>query len=238
MRHASEISALALKHAGDLIVPGITTWELDREIASFIKRKGARCSFKGYEGFPGNACISINQELIHGIPSKKRYLRAGDVVSIDVGACKDGYHGDNAATFACGEISQGATKLIRAGEQALEAAIGQCYAGNRIGDISFAVQSCIEGLGYFLPEDFHGHGVGKDLHEDPNIPNVGKQGRGTRLVPGMTLAIEPMVHSTTKKYRILRDNWTVVEGNGNLAAHFEHTVLITTGEPVVLTKLN
>jgi len=237
MQHAGEISALALQRAGELVVPGITTWEINREIGNLIKSKGAKPSFRGLYGFPGNACISINQELIHGIPSKKRYLREGDIVSIDVGAFKDGYHGDNSATFACGNVSKGAAKIIRVGERALENAIFQCYAGNRIGDISFAIQSEVEGNGFFGPEDFHGHGVGRELHEDPNIPNFGKAGRGTRLVPGMTLAIEPMVHATTKKYRILRDEWTVVEGNGNLAAHFEHTVLITSGEPVVLTKL-
>jgi methionyl aminopeptidase len=237
MRHAGEVSALALRHVQGLISPGITTWELNREIGNFIKQKGAKPSFRGYEGFPGNACISINQELIHGIPSKKRYLRDGDIVSVDIGAYKDGYHGDNAATFACGKISLSAQKLIQVGEQSLQDAIGQCYAGNRVGDISNAVQTRIEGNGFFIPEDFLGHGVGRELHEDPNIPNIGKPGRGTRLIAGMTLAIEPMVHSTTKKYRILKDGWTVVEANGNLTAHFEHTVLITTGEPVVLTRL-
>ena len=237
MRHAGEIAAGALQRAGEMVQPGISTWEINQEIGRFVKSKGALCSFKGYEGFPGNACISINHELIHGIPSKKRFLREGDIVSIDVGACKDGYHGDNAATFACGEISQGARKLIQAAAESLEAAIFQCIAGNRVGDISNAVQTRIESAGYFIPEDFLGHGVGRDLHEDPSIPNIGKSGRGTRLVPGMTLAIEPMVHSTTKKYKTLRDGWTIVEGNGNMAAHCEHTVLITTGEPVVLTKI-
>jgi methionyl aminopeptidase len=241
MRHAGEISAGALKLAGELAVPGISTWELNREIGNFIKSKGAKPSFRGYEGFPGNACISINQELIHGIPSRKRYLREGDIVSVDVGAFKDGYHGDNAATFACGKLeslSELAMKLMRVGEQSLKDAIKQCYAGNRMGDISNAIQTCIEGAGFFIPEDFYGHGVGRDLHEDPNVPNFGKPGRGTRLIPGMTLAIEPMIHSTTKRYKMLRDDWTVVEGNGNLTAHFEHTVLITTGAPVILTKLS
>jgi methionyl aminopeptidase len=237
MRHAGEISALALRCAGELVRPGITTWEINREIGNFIKSKGAKPSFRGLYGFPGNACISVNQELIHGVPSKKRYLREGDIVSIDVGAHKDGYHGDNAATFACGAVSEVARKLIAVGKQALENAIAQCYSGNRVGDISHAIQSHVEGNGFYIPEDFFGHGVGKELHEDPNVPNHGKPGRGTRLVPGMTIAIEPMVHSTTKKYRILRDDWTVVEGNGNLTAHFEHTVLITSGEPVILTKL-
>lgn len=237
MRHSSEISALALEHAREMVKPGVSTWDIHTAIGNFIKRKGAKCSFRGYEGFPGNACISINQELIHGIPNKKRYLREGDIVSIDIGACKDGYHGDNSATFACGEISEGAKKIIRTCNQALEDAISQCVSGNRVGDISNAVQTQCEGEGYFIPEDFLGHGVGKDLHEDPSIPNIGKAGRGPRLTPGMTLAIEPMINSTTKKTKILKDGWTVVENNGNLCAHCEHTVLITTGEPLVMTRL-
>ena len=240
MRKAGEISAMTLDFAGSIIRPGVNTWEINREIGGFFKRHGAVPSFRGLYGFPGNACISINHELIHGIPSRKRYLREGDIVSIDLGAYKDGFHGDTAATFACGgfdKLPEGVKKLIRVTEQSLADGISKAYAGNRVGDVSFAIQSCVENSGYFLPEDFHGHGVGKDLHEDPNVPNIGKAGRGPRLVPGMTIAIEPMVHSTTKKYRILNDDWTVVEGNGNLAAHCEHTVLITSGEPVVLTKL-
>ncbi|MCL2036645.1 MAG: type I methionyl aminopeptidase [Oscillospiraceae bacterium] len=242
MMKASEISAGVLSYAESLISPGISTWELNREIGNFIKQRGAKPSFKGMYGFPGNACISINQELIHGIPSKKRHLREGDIISIDVGAFKDGFHGDNAATFICGgfgnyKIPDEVRRLVKTTESALSDAIKQCYSGNRIGDISHAVQTRIEGEGYFIPDDFHGHGVGRELHEDPNIPNVGKPGRGTRLVPGMTIAIEPMVNSTTEKIRILRDEWTVVEGNGNLSAHFEHTVLITKSEPIVMTRL-
>jgi methionyl aminopeptidase len=220
-----------------MIKPGVSTWELNRAIGEFIKKKGAIPSFRGYEGFPGNACISINEELIHGIASRKRYLREGDIVSVDIGAFKEGYHGDNSATFACGAISSKARTLLNVGERALEAAIGQCYSGNRIGDISNAVQTCCESNGYFIPEDYLGHGIGRDLHEDPGIPNIGKAGRGPRLTPGMTLAIEPMLNSTTKKTYIMKDGWTVVEGNGNICAHFEHTVLITTGEPVVMTRL-
>ena len=237
MMRASEVSALALQNAGDNISPGVSTWELNRIIGEFIKKRGARPSFKGLYGFPGNACISINEELIHGIPSRKRYICEGDIISIDVGAYKDGYHGDNAATFVCGGISETAKRLLRVSEQALVDAIKQCHSGNRVGDISNAIQTCCESNGYFIPEDYFGHGVGKDLHEDPNIPNFGEAGRGPRLTPGMTIAIEPMVNSTTKKTKTLRDEWTVVEGNGNLTAHFEHTVLITTGEPVVMTKL-
>jgi methionyl aminopeptidase len=237
MQQSCEISALVLRHAGELIAPGISTWELNRAIGDFIKRKGAKPSFRGLYGFPGNACISVNQELIHGIPSKKRYLREGDIVSVDVGAYKDGFHGDNSATFACGEVSASAERLLRTGVSALQAAIEQCYSGRRIGDIAHAIQTVTEGAGYHIPEEYFGHGVGKDLHEDPNVPNYGKPGRGPRLTPGMTIAIEPMLNESTKKTKILRDDWTVVEANGNLAAHFEHTVLITAGEPVVMTRL-
>jgi methionyl aminopeptidase len=243
MRKSAEISALALQYAGEMIKPGISTWELNRMIGEFIAKRGAKPSFRGLYGFSGNACISINEELIHGIPAKKRFLRVGDVVSVDVGACKDGYHGDNAATFICGGACDGSEscddsrKIVETCRQSLCDAIAQCYSGNRIGDISNAIQQRIESGGYFIPEDYLGHGVGRDLHEDPSVPNIGVPGRGPRLTPGMTLAIEPMLLSTTKKTKILRDGWTVVEGNGNLAAHFEHTVLITKEEPLVMTKL-
>jgi methionyl aminopeptidase len=238
MRKSGEISALALKSVEELIVPGVTTWELNRVIGDFIKRRGAKPSFRGLYGFPGNACISINEELIHGIPAKKRYLREGDIVSIDVGACKDGYHGDNAATFVCGEVSQEAATIVRTCEQALYDAIAAAHSGNRIGDMANAIQTRLQGGGYFVPEDYFGHGVGRELHEDPNIPNFGVPGRGPRLTPGMTLAVEPMLLSTTEKVKILRDKWTVVEANGNLAAHFEHTILITKNEPLIMTRLS
>ncbi|MCL1831397.1 MAG: type I methionyl aminopeptidase [Oscillospiraceae bacterium] len=237
MRKSAEISALALKHAGELIVPGMSTWELNREIGNFIKNRGAKASFRGLYGYPGNACISINEELIHGIPSKRRYLKEGDIVSIDVGACKDGYHGDNAATFFCGEVAQRTRDLVQTCEKSLDDAIAQAYSGNRIGDIAHAIQTRLEGGGYYIPEDYFGHGVGRDLHEDPSVPNFGEAGRGPRLTPGMTLAIEPMVNASTRETKILRDKWTVVEGNGKLSAHCEHTILITKDEPLVMTKL-
>jgi methionyl aminopeptidase len=241
MRKSAEISALALQCAGEMVKPGVSTWEINRAIGEFIKKRGAKASFRGLYGFPGNACISINEELIHGIPAKKRYLREGDIVSIDVGACKDGYHGDNSATFVCGGIESASAetrRIVETCEQALYEAIAQAVSGNRIGDIANAIQRRLEGSGYFVPEDYFGHGVGRDLHEDPNVPNFGEPGRGPRLTPGMTLAIEPMLLSTTKKVRILRDKWTVIEGNGNPAAHFEHTVLVTKDEPLVMTKLS
>ncbi|MDR0197232.1 MAG: type I methionyl aminopeptidase [Oscillospiraceae bacterium] len=237
MLKACEISALALKHAGSLVRPGVSTWEIDKSLGNFIKSMGAKPSFKGLYGFPGNACISVNEELIHGIPSKKRILREGDIVSVDVGAFKDGYHGDNTATFAVGEISGKARRLLEVTEQSLYEGIKRAVSGNRVGDISGAIQGYCESRGYFVPEEYFGHGVGRDLHEEPNVPNVGKPGRGPRLTPGMTLAIEPMINSTTARTRTLSDNWTVVEANGNLSAHFEHTVLITSGEPLVMTMV-
>ncbi|MCL2755068.1 MAG: type I methionyl aminopeptidase [Oscillospiraceae bacterium] len=238
MRKSSEISALALKHAGGLVKPGITTWEINRVIGEFIKNRGAKPSFRGLYGFPGNACISVNDELIHGVPDRKRYIRQGDIVTIDVGACKDGYHGDNSATFMCGEVSDNARRIVSECEKALYAAIEQCVSGNRIGDISNAIWQRISGGGYYTPEDFAGHGVGRDLHEDPNVPKEGLEaGRWPRITPIMTLAIEPMFLETTDKIKILRDGWTVVEKNGGLAAHFEHTVLITKNEPLVMTRL-
>jgi len=238
MKRAGEITALALKHAGSMICPGVTTWEINKAIGDFIKSHGAKPSFLRLYGFPGNACISINQELIHGIPSRKRYLREGDIVSIDVGACKDGYHGDAAVTFGCGVISERAKKLLQVTEQSLMDGIKQSVAGNRVGDISHAIQIRCESNGYHVPTEYIGHGVGKDLHEDPNVPNSGPPGKGPRLTPGMVIAIEPMVTSSTVKTRILPDKWTVVESNGNLAAHFEHTVLITNTEPVIMTQLS
>ena len=237
MMRAGEVAALTLNHVGEMLKPGISTWELNRVIGEFIQKKGAKPSFRGLYGFPGNACISINEELIHGIPSKKRLIRTGDIVSIDLGAQKDGYHGDLSKTFTCGEISQSAKDLLEVTERALYKAIEQCVSGNRVGDISNAIQNCLEGGGYHIPEEYLGHGIGRDLHEDPNVPNIGVAGRGPRLTPGMTLAIEPMANLTTKKTKILKDEWTVVEANGNLSAHFEHTVLITTGPPVVMTQL-
>jgi len=235
MMKACELSAQALKLAGSMIRPGISTFELDKAIGEFIRSKGGKPSFKGLYGFPGNACISVNEELIHGVPSRKRLIRNGDIVSVDVGAYIGGFHGDNTYTFAVGEISERAKRLLQVTEECLQAGIKKAVSGNRIGDISSAIQSHCENNGYYVPNEYFGHGVGKDLHEDPNVPNSGKAGRGPRLTAGMTLAIEPMLTETTVRTKILPDKWTVVEGNGNLSAHFEHTVLITAGEPIIMT---
>lgn len=235
MLKATEIAAQALEVAGKHLKVGMSTWELDQIIDDFIRSKGATPSFLGYGGFKGSACISINQELIHGIPSKTKIIRDGDIVSVDVGAYIDGFHGDNAYTYSVGAISEEAQRLLDTTRQSLYEGIKMARAGNRIGDISFAIQNYCESRGYHIVREYIGHGVGRNLHEDPEVPNYGKPGRGPRLVKGMTLAIEPMVNQSTPKIRVLDDNWTVEEANGKLCAHFEHTIAITEGEPLIMT---
>jgi len=236
IRKASELSAKVLKLAGEKVADGMSTWELNRIIGEFLHRHGAKPSFLNYRGFKGNACISVNHELIHGIPSKKRILRNGDIVSVDVGAFLDGWHGDNAATFKVGTVSETAERLLRVTEECLYAAIKVALPGSRIGDISSAIQTYCESRGFHVVKDYIGHGIGRDLHEAPDIPNFGKPGKGPRLTPGMTICIEPMVNQSTSKTKLLNDNWTVVEANGNLCAHFEHTIAITEGQPMILTR--
>ncbi len=235
MMKAGEIAAQALALAGRSIKPGMSTWELDKIIHDFIVSKGARPSSLGYCGFTGSACISINEELIHGIPSKKKFIKEGDIVSVDLTVEYEGWNGDNARTFMVGEVSDKAKRLLKITEEALYEGIKMAVAGNRIGDISNAVQTYCEKNGYHVVRKYIGHGIGKDMHEDPEVPNFGKAGRGPRLVPGMTICIEPMVNESTIDVRVLPDKWTVVEANGNLSAHFEHTVCITNGEPIIMT---
>lgn len=235
MMKAGELAAQALAVAGKNAVPGISTWELDRIVNEFVVSKGGHSPCKGYGGFPGYNCYSVNEELIHGIGSKKKILKEGDILSCDIVAELNGYMGDNTKTFRIGKVSDEAERLLKATEEALYKGIAQAVAGNRIGDISNAIQSHVEANGYHVVKKFIGHGIGKEMHEDPEVPNFGKAGRGPRLVPGMTIAIEPMVNSTSPEVVILDDHWTVVEANRNLSAHFEHTVWITDGEPVILT---
>ncbi|MCL2087265.1 MAG: type I methionyl aminopeptidase [Oscillospiraceae bacterium] len=235
MMAAARLAALALEHIGKAVRAGISTLELDSMIRRFITVRGGKPSFAGYKGFKGNACISVNHELIHGIPSKRKILRDGDIVSVDIGAFVDGFHGDNTKTFAVGNVSEQARDLLRVTEECLYQGIKKAVAGNRVGDISDAIQKHCENSGYHIVKEYIGHGVGRTLHEEPDIPNFGKAGRGPRLVPGMTLAIEPMVNATTSNVRTLSDGWTVVEGNGNLCAHFEHTIAVTEGEPIIMT---
>lgn len=235
MKEACRISAGALQAAGKAVEPGVTTAELDRLAEEYILSQGGEPNFKNYEGYPATACISINNEVIHGIPSHTRKLRAGDIVSIDLGAKFDGYHGDNAATFACGDISEEAKRLMDTTRESLYEGIHAACAGGRIGDIGHAVQQYVEARGYSVVRQFVGHGVGLNLHEAPEVPNFGTPGRGIRLMPGMTLAIEPMVNAGAPGVRVLPDGWTVLTRDGSLSAHFEHTVAITADGPKIMT---
>ncbi len=235
MREACRISAGALRVAGEAVQPGVTTEEIDRIAYEYIIKQGAKPNFLNYNGFPATACISINDEVIHGIPSKKRVIKEGDIVSIDLGAVLNGYNGDNAATFAAGKISPEAERLINTTRESLYKGIEAAVAGGRIGDISSAVQTYCEERGFSVVRDFVGHGIGTKLHEDPSVPNYGTPGRGVRLLPGMTLAIEPMINAGGYDVRQLSDGWTIKTKDGSLSAHFEHTVAITTDGPKILT---
>ena len=236
MREACRISAGALKVAGEAVEPGVTTAEIDKIAYDYIKSQGAEPNFLNYSGYPAPACISINDEVIHGIPSKKRVIHAGDIVSIDLGAKINGYNGDNAATFACGDVSDEAKRLMDATREGLYRGIAAAVNGGRIGDISNAVQSYVESRGYSVVRDFVGHGVGTSLHEAPEVPNFGRPGHGIRLIPGMTLAIEPMINIGRPDVKVQPDGWTVKTVDGKLSAHFEHTIAITADGPVIMTK--
>ena len=235
MKEACSISAGALEVAGKAVEPGVTTAEIDRLAEEYIRRRGGEPNFKNYEGYPATACISINNEVIHGIPSEKRKLCAGDIVSIDLGAKFDGYHGDNAATFACGDVSPEAKRLMDTTRESLYEGIRAACAGGRIGDIGHAVQSYVEARGYSVVRQFVGHGVGTHLHEAPEVPNFGTPGRGIRLLPGMTIAIEPMVNAGGYDVKVQPDGWTVLTKDGSLSAHFEHTIVITADGPKIMT---
>ena len=235
MKEACSISAGALEVAGKAVEPGVTTAEIDRLAEEYIRRRGGEPNFKNYEGYPATACISINNEVIHGIPSEKRKLRAGDIVSIDLGAKFDGYHGDNAATFACGDVSPEAKRLMDTTRESLYEGIRAACAGGRIGDIGHAVQSYVETRGYSVVRQFVGHGVGTHLHEAPEVPNFGTPSRGIRLMPGMTIAIEPMVNAGGYDVKVQPDGWTVLTKDGSLSAHFEHTIVITADGPKIMT---
>lgn len=237
MKEACRISAGALLTAGKAVEPGVTTAEIDRLAEEYIRSQGGEPNFKNYEGYPATACISINNEVIHGIPSQKRKLRAGDIVSIDLGAKFDGYHGDNAATFACGDISPEAKRLMDTTRESLYEGIKAACAGGRIGDIGHAVQAYVEARGYTVVRQFVGHGIGTQMHEAPEVPNFGTPGRGVRLIPGMTIAIEPMVNAGAAGVTVQPDGWTVLTRDGSLSAHFEHTVAITADGPKIMTLI-
>ena len=237
MKEAGRISAGALQLIGKAIEPGVTTAELDRLAEAYIRKQGAVPNFKNYQGYPATACISINDQVIHGIPSNKRKLKAGDIVSVDLGAEFSGYHGDNAATFACGDISEEAKRLIDTTRESLYEGIAAAVVGGRVGDIGSAVQRYVEARGYSVVRQFVGHGVGTHLHESPEIPNFGTPGRGIRLQAGMTIAIEPMINAGGHEVKILPDGWTVLTKDGSLSAHFEHTVAITHDGPQIMTVI-
>lgn len=235
MKVAGKIVALAHQEIKKHIRPGISTYEIDKIVEDFIINQGAKPSFKGYGGFPGSACTSINEVVVHGIPSKKTILKDGDIIAIDIGAEYKGYHGDSAWTYAVGNISPEKKQLMEVTENSLYEGLKKAKAGNRLYDISNAIETYVRKFGYSIVEDFVGHGIGKNLHEDPAVPNFGEAGKGPLLKKGMALAIEPMVNLGTKEVKILLDNWTTVTLDGKASAHFEHTVIITDDECEITT---
>ncbi len=234
MRHAGKITAAARSIAREMVTPGVTTQEINKAVHQFIKKSGAVPSFYGYGGFPASSCISVNDQVIHGIPGK-RVVNEGDIVSLDVGAYIGGYHGDCAGTFPCGKCSDEALRLIEVTRQSFFEGIKYARQGYRVSDISHAIQEYVESHGFSLVREYVGHGIGQKLHEAPEVPNYGTPGHGPRLVKGMTLAIEPMVNAGGMAVRVLDDDWTVITADGSLSAHYENTVLITDGEPEILT---
>jgi methionyl aminopeptidase len=235
MRTAGRLVAEVLAELGAHVRPGVTTAELDRLAERRILAAGAIPAFKGYHGYPASICTSINDEIIHGIPSGHRRLREGDIVSIDVGVSLKGYFGDSAVTFPVGSVSTEAATLLRVTEEALYKAVERARPGSRVSDIGHAVQQYVEAHGFSVVREFVGHGIGQKMHEEPQIPNYGDPGRGPRLTEGMVLAIEPMVNAGRPAVKVLTDGWTAVTRDGSLSAHFEHTVAVTMGEPWILT---
>ena len=237
MREAGRITGLALRAAGKAVRPGMTALDLDRIVESTIRAEGAEPAFIGYRGYRHASCISINEQIVHGIPTTRK-LKEGDIVGIDVGAKMDGYCGDSAATFLVGKGTPEMTRLLDTAQTALANGIKAARAGKRIGDISHTIQTTIEAAGFSVVRDLFGHGIGRVLHEDPLIPNFGRQGTGDLLVEGMTIAIEPMVNAGTAEIRLMPDGWTIVTQDGKLSAHFEHTIRVTQGEPEILTQVS
>ncbi len=237
LREAGRINARALEAVRQLIRPGVTTAELDAAAEEVIRKNGASPTFKGYPGpypYPASICVSINEQLVHGIPGKRK-LQSGDIVSVDCGSTFEGFVGDSAFTVGVGEISEAAQRLIKVTEQALYEGIRHMRAGNKVGDVSSAIQALVEKAGFYVTSEYTGHGVGRQMHEGPQVPNYGIPGRGQTLRKGMTIALEPMVLVGTSQTRVLPDEWTVVSADGSLTAHWEHSVAITDGEPLILT---
>ncbi len=237
MREAGRITGEALLVARENIREGISTYELDKIIRDHIEKSGAKPSFLGYGGFPGSACISINDEVIHGIPSKKRFLKEGDIVKVDVGAFYKGFHGDAARTIPVGKVSEDAEKLIRVTRDSFFAGVEKFTVGNRLGDIGHAIDSLVVANGFSTVKRYIGHGIGHELHESPDVPNYGTEGRGTRLCAGMVLAIEPMVNVGGEGVKELSDGWTVKTADGSLSAHYENTVALTSDGVIIMTQL-
>jgi methionyl aminopeptidase len=235
MRDAGRLVGEVLTELASVVAPGISTAELDAMAEKRIRRAGAVPAFKGYYGYPATICASINEEVIHGIPSPHRVLENGDIISIDVGAALDGYFGDSAVTLPVGQVSEEAARLLMATEESLYKAIDRARPGNRVSDIGHAVQQHVEAYGFSVVREFVGHGIGQQMHEEPQVPNYGEPGRGPRLAEGMVVAIEPMVNAGRAAVKVLADGWTAVTRDGRLSAHFEHTVAVTAGDPWILT---
>jgi methionyl aminopeptidase len=236
MRRAGHILDDVVDRLRGSVKPGMSTLEIDEDVERFIQSRGARPAFKGYRGFPATVCISINEEVVHGIPSAQRRVKEGDIVGLDLGCIVDGYYADCAFTLAVGDVPPRVQELLDATRQSLEAGIAECRPGRRLSDVSHAIQSHVEGHGFSVVRAFVGHGIGRALHEEPQVPNFGDPGRGPQLRPGMVLAIEPMVTMGSWEVRILDDGWTAVTKDGSLAAHFEHTIAVTEAAPEVLTS--
>ncbi len=238
MRTAGHILAAVMDRLRTFVESGMSTKEIDEDVEQFIVERGARPAFKGYRGFPATVCISINEEVVHGIPSSSRRIKEGDIVGLDLGCIVEGYYADCAFTLAVGEVPAPVQQLLDVTRESLERAIAECRPGRRLSDVSHAVQSHVEAHGFGIVRAFVGHGIGRALHEEPQIPNFGDPGRGPQLRPGMVLAIEPMVTMGSWEVKVLDDGWTAVTRDGSLAAHFEHTVAITDDGPEVLTSVN
>jgi methionyl aminopeptidase len=236
MRQAGQVLVAAVRLCRDLVKPGISTLEIDGEVEALIRQRGARPAFKGYRGFPATVCASINEEVVHGIPAAHRRLKEGDIVGLDLGAVVEGYHADAAVTLPVGEVPPEVQRLLDVTRESLDRGIAEARPGNRLGDISAAVQRHVEAAGFGVVRAFVGHGIGRALHEDPQVPNFGEPGKGAVLRPGMVLAIEPMVTMGDWNVRVLADRWTAVTEDGSLAAHFEDTIAVTEAGPDVLTR--
>ena len=236
MRRSGAILRQVHQAVGAAVKPGATTMELERVAEAKINELGAKAAFKGYNNYPACLCTSVNHEVIHGIPSPKKVLQEGDIVSVDCGVILDGYYSDAAETYAVGQLSPETRKLLDVTKTSLERAIEAVYAGGTVGDIGATVQELCEGEGYGVVRDFVGHGIGKSMHEDPQVPNFGRRGKGTKLKVGMVLAIEPMINAGSADVKVLQDGWTAVTVDGSMSAHFEHTVAVTKDGPLVLTR--